>query len=64
MGMKGKLLAVLAGVAVLATVAVTAASGAQQADPGITATSIKIGGTFPLTGPASTYKIIPTAENA
>ena len=64
MGMKGKLLAVLAGVAVLATVAVAAASGAQQADPGITATSIKIGGTFPLTGPASTYKIIPTAENA
>jgi branched-chain amino acid transport system substrate-binding protein len=62
--MKGKLLAVLAGVAVLATVAVAAASGAQQADPGITATSIKIGGTFPLTGPASTYKIIPTAENA
>ena len=64
MGMKGKLLAVLAGIAVLATVAVTAASGAKQADPGITATSIKIGGTFPLTGPASTYKIIPTAENA
>jgi len=64
MGMKGKLLAVLAGVAIVTGIAVTAASGAKQADPGITATSIKIGGTFPLTGFASTYKIIPTAENA
>jgi branched-chain amino acid transport system substrate-binding protein len=64
MGMKVKLLAILAGVAISAAVAVAAASGAQKADPGITATSIKIGGTFPLTGPASLYKIIPTAENA
>ena len=38
MGMKGKLLAVLAGVAITAAVAVTAASGAKQADPGVTAT--------------------------
>jgi branched-chain amino acid transport system substrate-binding protein len=64
MGMKVKLLAIFAGVAIFAAVAVAAASGAHKADPGITSTSIKIGGTFPLTGPASLYKIIPTAENA
>ena len=64
MRMKVKVLAVLAGVAAIAAVAVTTASGAQKADPGITATSIKIGGTFPLTGPASLYKIIPAAEKA
>ncbi len=64
MGMKGKLLAVIAGVAITAAVMVTAASGAQKTDPGITSTSIKIGGTFPLTGPASLYKTIPAAESA
>src|SRR5262245_62411973 len=63
-GMKGRTLALLAGAAIVASVAVTAASGARQADPGITATSIKIGGTFPLTGPASLYKTIPAAEKA
>ena len=64
MGMKGRILALLAGTAVFAAVAVTAASGARQADPGVTASSIKIGGTFPLTGPASLYKTIPAAEKA
>jgi ABC-type branched-subunit amino acid transport system substrate-binding protein len=64
MGMKGKLLAITAGVTVVAAIAVTAASGAKHADPGITATSIKIGGTFPLTGFASLYKTIPAAEKA
>jgi branched-chain amino acid transport system substrate-binding protein len=64
MSMKRRLLAVLAGVAVVATAAVTAASGAPTADPGITATTIKIGGTFPLTGAASPYKTIPAAEKA
>ena len=33
----------------LASVAATAAVGAHQADPGITKTSVHIGGTFPLT---------------
>jgi branched-chain amino acid transport system substrate-binding protein len=61
---KRRLLAALAGAAVIAAIAVTAASGAPAADPGITASSIKIGGTFPLTGPASLYKTIPAAENA
>ena len=64
MGMKGKILALLAGTAVVASVAVTAASGAQRLDPGITSSSIKIGGTFPLTGVASLYKTIPAAEKA
>ena len=64
MGMKGRLLAVLAGVAIVAGIAVTAAFGAHKADPGISASTITIGGTFPLTGPASLYKTIPAAEKA
>jgi len=60
----GRVLAILAGVAVFASVAATAAFGAHRADPGITATSINIGGTFPLTGVASLYKTIPAAESA
>ncbi len=64
MGMKGRILAVFAGAAIVASVAVTAASGAQRSDPGITSSSIKIGGTFPLTGVASLYKTIPAAEKA
>jgi branched-chain amino acid transport system substrate-binding protein len=64
MGMKGKVLALVAGAAVVAAVAVTAASGATRTDPGITSDSILIGGTFPLTGFASLYKTIPAAEKA
>src|SRR4051794_922859 len=64
MGMKGRVLAIVAGIAIVATVAVTAASGATKADPGITSSSITIGGTFPLTGVASLYKTIPAAEKA
>jgi branched-chain amino acid transport system substrate-binding protein len=64
MGMKGRVLAVFAGVIIIAAVAVTAAFGAHRADPGITSSSILIGGTFPLTGVASLYKTIPAAEQA
>jgi branched-chain amino acid transport system substrate-binding protein len=65
MGMKGKrILAVLAVGVLAAAVSVTAAFGAHRKDPGITATSINIGGTFPLTGVASLYKTIPFAEKA
>ena len=64
MGMKGRVLAVFAGVIVIAAVAVTAAFGAHKADPGVTSSSILIGGTFPLTGLASLYKTIPAAEKA
>jgi len=63
MGRKGRFLIVLAGLA-LAAVSATAAFGARSADPGITKTSIHIGGTFPLTGVASAYKTIPAAEAA
>ena len=64
MGRKGRLTAVLAGLALVASVAATAAFGAHRADPGVTSTTIKIGGTFPLTGVASLYKTIPAAEGA
>src|SRR5438105_7311983 len=64
MGMKGRILAICAGVTIVAGIAVTAAFGAHRADPGITASSIKIGGTFPMTGPASLYKTSPLAEKA
>jgi branched-chain amino acid transport system substrate-binding protein len=64
MARKSRVLAVLAGAVAIAAVIVTAASGAHQATPGVTATQVKIGGTFPLTGPASLYKTIPAAEKA
>src|SRR5881394_3878456 len=64
MGMKGRVLAVLVGIAAVAAVAVSAAGGAVRTDPGVTGNSISIGGTFPLTGVASLYKTIPAAEKA
>src|SRR5438046_7892515 len=64
MGGKGRLSALLVGAACVAAIAVTAASGAQRATPGITADTLQIGGTFPLTGVASLYKTIPAAEKA
>jgi branched-chain amino acid transport system substrate-binding protein len=63
MGRKGRFAALFAGAACLAAIAVSAASGAQR-ETGITANTIKIGGTFPLTGVASLYKTIPAAEKA
>src|SRR5947207_1921621 len=64
MGRKGRILAVLAGTTAVAAIAATAALGGHTATPGISATEIKIGGTFPLTGFASLYKTIPAAEKA
>jgi len=64
MGMNSRILAVIAGAAIVAGIAVTAAFGAHRADPGVSASTITIGGTFPLTGPASLYKTIPAAEKA
>jgi branched-chain amino acid transport system substrate-binding protein len=63
MGIKRRALGIVA-VAVLAGAAATTAVGAHSSDPGITKTSIKIGGTFPFTGVASAYKTIPLAEQA
>jgi branched-chain amino acid transport system substrate-binding protein len=49
----------------LGTVAVSAAVAATSAGtPGVTASSITIGGTFPLTGAAQLYSVIPHAEYA
>src|SRR4051794_15870761 len=55
------------GIALVALVgAVIAASAVASTakTPGVTAKSITIGGTFPLTGPAQLYGVIPKAENA
>ena len=55
----------LAAIAVVALAAsVTAAFASRASDPGITSSSVLIGGTFPLTGPAQLYGVIPKAENA
>ena len=65
MGRKGRrILVVLSAATLVAVVSASAAFGAHRADPGITSTSISIGGTFPLTGVASLYKTIPAAEKA
>ena len=51
------------GVVALA-VSVTAALASSTATPGVTSKQVVIGGTFPLTGPAALYGVIPKAENA
>src|SRR5262245_10040504 len=55
-------LAVVAGLALVAVA--TSASGTQKFDPGVTARTVHIGGTFPFTGPAASYGAIPKAELA
>jgi branched-chain amino acid transport system substrate-binding protein len=55
------LVAMLAALAVSVTAAALARTAAT---PGVTAKSVTIGGTFPLTGPAQLYATIPSAENA
>jgi branched-chain amino acid transport system substrate-binding protein len=60
MGLKARVAAALAGATVIGAALVSAAG----ATPGVTRTSIHIGGTFPLTGIASLYKTIPAAEKA
>lgn len=61
---RGRFLALVAGAAIVGAIAVSAALGAHRATPGVTATEVKIGGTFPLTGVAALYKTIPAAEKA
>lgn len=56
--MSKRLSAVLAGFLV-AAVAAVGAFAAGSVDPGITAKTIKLGGTYPLSGPASSYAPIP-----
>jgi len=60
--MRRVMLIALALVASLGITASTATTAATEA--GVTATSIKIGGTFPLSGPASLYATIPVAMKA
>ena len=64
MGMKFRILALVAGTALVAGIAAAGAPAAHRSDPGITSSSILIGGTFPLTGVAALYKTIPFAEKA
>ena len=54
----------LVGALLLAIPSAFAKSDLVAADPGITSSSIKIGGTFPLTGPASSYAPIPQSMKA
>ena len=51
-------------VLVLAAVVASTAFAAASATPGVTSKTITIGGTFPLTGPAALYGVIPKAEAA
>lgn len=51
-------------VLVLAAVVVSAAFAATSATPGVTSKTVTIGGTFPLTGAAALYGVIPKAEAA
>lgn len=59
-----KLIACGAALVAACAFTVTGALGGTQATPGVTARSITIGGTFPLTGPAALYAPIPVAMKA
>ena len=50
--------------ALLLAIPAFAKTDLKAADPGITASTITIGGTFPLTGPASSYAPIPAGMKA
>ncbi len=54
----------LCAVAATLSVGLTGALGGSAATPGVTSKIIKIGGTFPLTGPASSYGPIPRGMTA
>jgi branched-chain amino acid transport system substrate-binding protein len=57
--------AVLAAIGLLVAAVMAAVhSKSGKHDPGVTATSIKIGNIMPYSGPASAYGVIGTAEAA
>ncbi len=58
----GRKVKVFLAAAALALVAVV--GGASASDPGVSSNSILIGGTFPLSGPASAYGTIASADKA
>jgi branched-chain amino acid transport system substrate-binding protein len=60
---RSKAVLVTALVSVAAVLASVALAG-STATPGVSKSAIVIGGTFPLTGPAALYGVIPKAENA
>jgi branched-chain amino acid transport system substrate-binding protein len=49
---------------VVTMVALPSAFGREQATPGLTSRTVTIGGTFPLSGPASSYAPIPVGMRA
>jgi branched-chain amino acid transport system substrate-binding protein len=55
---------VLAAIGAALAVALPAAFAGSQADPGISPTTIVIGGTSPLTGPAASYASVARGANA
>jgi branched-chain amino acid transport system substrate-binding protein len=57
---------IVVGAALVAALALTVpgAIGGPEQTPGVTARSITLGGTFPLTGPAATYAPIPLGIKA
>jgi len=64
--MRRKLYPVVAAIAVgiVTLVALPSAFAREAADPGLTAKTVTIGGTFPLSGPASSYAPIPVGMRA
>lgn len=59
-----KVILALGVVAIAAAVALPGAMGGRTADPGITAKTVTIGGTFPLSGPAALYAPIAIGMKA
>lgn len=59
-----KLIACGAGLVAVLALSVPGAFGSEGQTPGVTAKTIKIGGTFPLTGPAAAYAPIPVGMKA
>src|SRR2546430_9821 len=59
-----KTLNVIAAATVMAIAVVGVAGATPASDPGVTSKSILLGGTFPLSGEASAYGVIPRAEDA
>ena len=56
---------VLLAAALVAALGISASSATSAAtETGVTARTVTIGGTFPLTGPASLYAPIPAAMKA
>ena len=56
--------ALLAGLALALVLALPAAFGGAAADPGVTSSTIVIGGTSPLTGPAASYASVARGAKA